>query len=73
MGITIEDLLDLFVDREQMIRVYDLENDANCIYEGDGREIPYDIECLEISSIDNIYPDNDGYVGINVSIDEDEE
>lgn len=67
---TISDYLDLFAEKgDQLIRVYDLANgDAKIIYEGYGDEIPWEIECLEICSFDNIYLlDWDGYIGINVS------
>lgn len=59
-------LRNLFIDETQLVRIYDLKNDAELIYEGSFNELPSELESFDVSSIDNIYPDNDGYLGINI-------
>lgn len=66
---TIADLLELFVDDSQMIRIFDI-GDADCpiLYEGEGKELLDDWKDLEISSLDNIWPNSDCYIGINIDL-----
>lgn len=60
----------LFADDSQLVRIFDLNNDAKMIYEGEFSDLPMSLENYEVSSIDNIYPDNDGYVGINIELED---
>lgn len=60
----------LFADDSQLVRIFDLNNDAEMIYEGEFSDLPMSLENYEVSSIDNIYPDNDGYVGINIELED---
>ena len=67
--ITVYELKEMFLDSNQLIRLYDLNNNAEMIYEGAIEEVPNEYEDLDIESIDNIYEGNfDGYIGINVSL-----
>lgn len=62
---TIRDLCEMFPD-EQKIKVYNIENNAEIIYEGSSENVPVDIDDIEICSIDNL--DRTEILGINVSI-----
>ena len=59
-------LRNLFIDETQLVRIYDLKNDAELIYEGSSLNFLVNQKVFDVSSIDNIYPDNDGYLGINI-------
>lgn len=67
MSVLIYDLINLFIDDSQDIRVYDLAQEAKIVYEGEARNVLPEIEFEAISSIDNINPDSDGYIGININ------
>lgn len=58
---------------DQLVRIYNL-NDGDCetIYNGLLSDIPYSLEDVEISSIDNVYR-GDNFIGINIELDEDYE
>lgn len=62
---TIRDLCEMFPDA-QKIKVYNIENNADVIYEGSSEDVPFDIDDIEICSIDNL--DRTEILGINVSI-----
>lgn len=62
---TLYDLRELFIDDNQLVRIYD--SNADQIYMGCFDELPDDMENCEITSIDNVYQiDFDGYIGINI-------
>ena len=68
---TLEELRYLFVDEDQPVRLYDLNNDAKVVYQGPFSDIPEEFEGLEISSIDAVYKAVfDGYIGININLEE---
>ena len=64
---TIYELRGLFIDERQMCYIWALESEEE-IFRGQMSDIPEEIEDIEISSLDNIYPDNKGYIGINIDI-----
>jgi len=54
---------------DQFVRVYNLNGgDCETIYDGLLSDIPYSLEDIEISSIDNVYGDCN-YIGINIDFD----
>lgn len=57
---------------DQLVRIYNL-NDGDCetIYDGLLSDIPYSLEDVEISSIDNVYR-GDNFIGINIEIEEED-
>ena len=64
--ITVKDLIELFIDDSQLVRIYDNESDSN-IYEGNGYDIPDDLGYEEVSSIDNLYKEDfNGYFTISI-------
>lgn len=62
---SIADFGELFIDSAQDCYIYDFNTEAE-IFRGSMDEIPEDMEYLEICSLDNIYRNNDGYIGINI-------
>lgn len=68
---TIEEILELFIDDSQNIRVFDLHEEEE-IFCGDSRDLDDAIKNYTICSIDNIYPNNDGYICFNVDTSEEE-
>lgn len=60
------ELRELFIDESQLVRVYDATDDVELIYEGNFDMLPEELEDEEVSSLDNVYKDNDGYFGINI-------
>ena len=69
---TIYDLCKMFVDDNPLIRIYDCSDpEIAVVYEGYYDDMPEFLQDCEVSSIDNPYPtDFDGYIGINVDMDE---
>jgi len=69
--ITLYDLKELFVDDSQLIRIYDTETEEN-MFEGEFCDMPEEYEDCEAMSIDSVWAvDFDGYITINISIEED--
>lgn len=64
---TIYEFRELFIDERQMCYIWALESEEE-IFRGQMSDVPEEIEDIEISSLDNIYPDNKGYIGINIDI-----
>ena len=68
------DFRNLIVDDSQPVRIYNLANDAEVVFEGDFCDLPSELECCEICSIDNLYKsDFDGYIGINIELEDEDE
>ena len=64
--ITVEGLIELFIDDAQMVQIYDNEADK-VIYEGMGCDVPDELMDEEVSSIDNLYKgDFNGFFTINI-------
>lgn len=63
---SVYDLKELFVDDDQNVYIYSLDDEVE-VFRGSLREVDDDMLDEEIMSIDNIYPDNDGYIGININ------
>ena len=63
----VNDLIDIFVDDSQHVRLYDLASDE-VIFDGELCDIPYELSECEICSIDSLYKTNnfDGYITINI-------
>lgn len=74
MGITVYDLLQMFIDPEgQRVVLVDLKDgDANEIFDDNFSEMSDEYQELEVMSIDNIYdvPDCHGKIVINVDTSE---
>lgn len=65
---SIYELMDLFVDNDQMIYIYDFTGETE-VYRGSFADLEDDrIASSEVMSIDNIYPDNSGFIGINIEL-----
>lgn len=64
---TIYDLRYLFFDDDQQCYIYAMESEKE-LFRGSMRDIPEELEDEEISSLDNVYPNNEGVIGINVDM-----
>ena len=65
MNLTIQDVLNLYVDPDiLLVEVYDVDK-GDTIFKGEACDMPYCIEYAEITSIDN--PDKSGYLVFNVT------
>ena len=68
---TIEEFLELLIDGDsQHINIYDNEK-GEVIFDGEGCEIPDELLYAEVTSIDNVYADNNGVITLNVDAEED--
>ena len=62
----VNDLIDIFVDDSQHVRLYDLASDE-VIFDGELCDIPYELSECEVCSIDSLSKLNfDGYITINI-------
>lgn len=61
----IYNLCNLFTDDWQPISIWSLDLEKE-IYHGTARDIPYEIEEMEICSIDTLFDGTDGCITINV-------
>lgn len=67
---TIEEFLELLIDGDsQHINIYDNEK-GEVIFDGEGCEIPDELLYAEVTSIDNVYADNNGVITLNVDAEE---
>jgi len=66
---TIYELRELFIDDDQDCYIYNLDTQEE-VYKGSMRDIPEELEDREISSLDNVYADNNGVIGINIAEEE---
>lgn len=68
------DFRNLMVDDSQPVRIYNLANNAEVIFEGDFCDLPRRWEDCEICSIDNLFKnDFDGYIGINIELEDEDD
>ena len=65
---TVEEIMELFVDDSQEIELWDI-NKEETVFKGDYRDLnDNDLLYAELSSIDNIYPNNNGIITFNVEV-----
>lgn len=65
---TVEEIMELFVDDSQEIELWDI-NKEETVFKGDYRDLHDDnLLYAEVSSIDNIYPNNKGIITFNVEV-----
>lgn len=62
---SIYDLRELFIDTAQMCYIWALDSEEE-IFRGSMDDIDDDLLEEEVSSLDNVYRDNNGYIGINI-------
>lgn len=64
---TIQDFMELLIDGDsQHFNIYDNEKEE-IIFDGAGSEMPNELLDEEISSIDNIYGDNEDIITLNIN------
>lgn len=72
MEITVDNLMDLFVDKDsQTVEIFNCET-GQTVYEGDYQDIPMEYQDATVESIDNIFQGNSGKITLNVSIREED-
>lgn len=72
MEITVDNLMDLFVDKDsQTVEIFNTET-GQTVYEGDYQDIPMEYLDATVESIDNIFQGNSGKITLNVSIREED-
>lgn len=67
------DFRGLLTDESQPVRIYNVNNDCELMYEGDFDRMPNVLEDYEITSVDSLYTYSfDGFMGFCVAFDEDD-
>ena len=69
---TLYDLRYLFTDESQLVRIYDITSEEN-VYEGEFDNMDPYLEEYEVMSIDTVYKfDFNGYITINIEMEEED-